>query len=117
MPQITSAFASLLPVAGALALTAQGIRRMARSRDAEPSRPVMQPKEPAAPPARARRAPLPDTACAVCGTSIPGGTTHCAPCERAAAGPDATLGTTALHWLGLVGLLGVVIGVGWLLSP
>jgi hypothetical protein len=77
----------------------------------------MQPKEPVAPPPRARRAPLEDTACAACGTSIPGGTTHCAPCARAAAGPDATPGSTALHWLFLIATLGAVIGAGWLLSP
>jgi hypothetical protein len=118
MPQVTSAFASLLPAAGAIALIAQGIGRKARSRSGEPSRPITQPKEPVAPPSsRARRAPLPDVACAACGTSIPAGTTHCAPCARAAAGPDATLSSTALNWLFLVGILAAVIGAGWLLSP
>jgi hypothetical protein len=116
MPQ--SALSSLLPLAGAIALTVQGIRRLARSRNAEPSLPIMQPKEPVAPPARtARRAPLPDVACADCGTSIPAGTTRCAPCARAEAGPDATLRTTALHWLFLVGALAAVIGAGWFMSP
>jgi hypothetical protein len=117
MPQVTSALASLLPAAGAIALIAQGIGRKSRSRSGEPSRPIMQPKEPVAPPTRARRAPLPDVACAACGTSIPAGTTHCAPCARTAAGPDATLRSTALHWLFLLGSLGAVIGAGWLLSP
>jgi hypothetical protein len=117
MPQVTSALASLLPLAGAVALTAQGIRRMARARNAAPPPPVMQPKEPPAPPARGRRAPLPDVACAACGTSIPAKTTHCASCARAAAGPDASPGATALHWLLVLAGLGLVMGAGWFLSP
>lgn len=117
MAQVASALASLLPVAGAVALTVQGIRRRTRARTDERRRPVMQPKEPVAPPPRARRAPPPDAACATCGTAIPGGTTRCAPCARAAAGPDATLGATLVHWLLLIGGLALVIGTGWLLTP
>lgn len=117
MSQVPSAFASLLPAAGALALTAQGFRRFMRSRGAEPSQPVMQPKEPEAKPARARRAPLPDVACADCGTSIPAGTTLCASCARAEAGSGASMRTTALHWIIFLGILAAVIGGGWLFLP
>jgi hypothetical protein len=116
MAQVATALASLLPVAGAVALTVQGIRRMRRSR-AEPARPAPpRPIEPRSP-EPARGAPRPDGHCAGCGTAIPARRTHCALCEREAAGQEFPVSTMLGHWLAFLAVMTVIIGGGWLLSP
>jgi hypothetical protein len=115
MAQVATALASLLPVAGAVALTVQGVRRMRRAR-AEPARPAPRPIEPRIPePARA--APRPDGQCIGCGTAIPARRTHCALCEREAAGQEFPVSTMLGHWLVFLAVMTVIIGGGWLLSP
>ena len=116
MPQVTSALASLLPVAGAIALTVQGARRRTRDRGGA-SNPPPQPIEPPVPPVRARREAAPDGTCTGCGTSIPARRTRCATCERTIAGQGASSLATALQWLVFVAVMSAIIGAGWLLSP
>ena len=116
MPQVTTALASLLPVAGAVALTVQGLRRMRRS--APVSAPAEPPraKEPVAPAPR-RRQSLPDGLCAGCGTAIPARTSLCTACARAAAGQEFSPLVMAGHWLVFLAVMTAIIGAGWLLSP
>ena len=116
MTQVSSALASLLPVAGAVALTVQGLRRMMRSR-AEPVRAAPpQPKEPPAP-ARRHRTAHPDGLCASCGTAVPARATRCAACARAESGQEFSSLTMLGHWLVFLAVMTVIIGGGWLLSP
>ncbi len=117
MPQVSTALMSLLPLAGAVALTVQGLRRLARPRDAAASRPVPQPIEPPAPPLRPRRQSAADGTCTGCGTSVPARASLCATCERKAAGQENSTATTLLHWLVFIAAMSAVIGTGWLLSP
>jgi hypothetical protein len=119
MPHVTSALVSLLPLAGAVALTVQGLRRRTRATagDSRVASQPPQPIEPPAPPARARRAAAPDSTCAGCGTSIPARTTHCATCDRTIAGQEHSSWTTVLHWLVFIAVMSAIIGTGWFLSP
>lgn len=121
MPTTTSAFASLLPLVGAAALTVQGIRRLRAGRNAgratlsAPPRPIEVP-DPERPRPRSRTA-LPDGACTCCGTSIPARETLCTACERKSESATNSAATTALHWLVFVAVMTAIIGGGWLLSP
>jgi hypothetical protein len=122
MAQLSTALMSLLPVAGAVALTVQGLRRRAarsRSAPAHMQAPIAPPraKEPPPPPPRAGRAPQPDGACSACGTAIPARTTQCTACERAAAGADTSAWTTLAHWLVFLAVMTAIIGAGWLVAP
>jgi hypothetical protein len=111
------ALASLLPVAGAVALTVQGFRRRKRAeprpRTATPPRPI----EPTEPAPRERRAPRPDGLCQSCGTSVPPRAALCAVCARQEAGAGNSPRTTALHWLFFLLTMTAIIGAGWLVSP
>ena len=121
MPTTASALGSLLPLAGAIALTIQGLRRILsrRTRDSLPSGPPPQPIEVPDPTRRVRtpKAAVPDGFCADCGTSVPGGRTVCAACERRAAGAANAPTTTALHWLVFLVVMSAIIGAGAYLSP
>jgi hypothetical protein len=116
MTQVTTALASLLPVAGAVALTVQGLRRMRRSQSRPAPAAPPQPREPVAPAPRPRQTPQ-DGLCTSCGTAIPARRTRCAACERAEAGQEFSLGTMAAHWLVFLAVMTAIIGAGWLLSP
>jgi hypothetical protein len=117
MTQFSTALVSLLPVAGAVALTVHGLRRRMRADPRPPSASPPRPIE--APPATPRqaRAPRPDGNCHACGTSVPPRTALCAVCERTEAGAGNSLRATALHWLVFVAAMTAIIGAGWLVSP
>lgn len=117
MTQFPMALASLLPVAGAVALTVQGLRRMAARDRSAPAAPPPQAKEPPPPPTKTSRRPPPDGTCRTCGTSIPGRNTRCASCERAEAGTTNSGWTTLAHWLVFLAVMTAIIGAGWLVSP
>jgi hypothetical protein len=116
MTQVTTALASLLPVAGAVALTVQGLRRMKRARVSTAPATPPQAKEPVVP-VRARRQHLPDGVCADCGTAVPPRRARCTACERRAAGMEFSVWTMAAHWLVFVAVMSAIIGIGWLASP
>jgi len=116
MTQVTTALVSLIPIAGAVALTVQGLRRMKRSRPLPASAAPPRPKEPAAPVSRPRQS-QPDTLCAGCGTAVPAQRTRCAICERVHEGQEFSLRTMAVHWLVFLAVMTAIIGAGWLLSP
>jgi hypothetical protein len=116
MTQVTTALASLLPVAGAVVLTVQGLRRMTRARDpAAPAAPP-QAKEPVAA-VPGRRKPLPDGVCTSCGTAVPPRKALCTACERKEAGMEFSLRTMAAHWIVFIAVMTAIIGIGWLASP
>jgi hypothetical protein len=117
MTQVSTALASLLPVAGAVALTVQGVRRMSRARDQTSPAMPPQPKVPSAAAMAPRRQPPPDGVCAGCGTAIPARAARCAICERAQAGQGNSLWSTALHWLVFVLVMSAIMGIGWLITP
>jgi predicted nucleic acid-binding Zn ribbon protein len=122
MTQFPSALTSLLPLAGAVALTVQGIRRIAVARRTAPKgaapQPAPRPKEPLPPPApgRAARKPAPDHQCQGCGTTIPARDTECAFCalEKGARTDRRAL---LRHWLVFVAVMAVVFAFGWLITP
>lgn len=123
MSTTASALSSLLPLAGAIALTFQGIRRLRARRDASRAAPTVLPPRPIEVPGPDRprprprsKTPLPDAACERCGTSIPGHERLCSPCERRIDGAGNSAASTALHWLVFVGTMSAIIGIGWLLS-
>jgi hypothetical protein len=121
MPTTTTALSSLLPLAGAVALTVQGVRRLhaRRSADSGPRPLPPQPKEIPEPEKRIPRArkTVPDGTCAECGTSVPGRQTLCTPCERRHAGAANSAATTALHWLVFLAVMSAIMGAGWLVAP
>jgi predicted nucleic acid-binding Zn ribbon protein len=120
MPATTSALAGLIPLAGAVALTIQGTRRLvAKSREARSSpSPVPQPIEIAPPPKAAppHLRQRPDGICPECGTTIPARERICAACERktSATGVNRQL---LLHWLVFALMMGAIFGAGWLIAP
>lgn len=120
MPISTSAFAGLLPLVGAAALTMRGVARLRAKRDRPPREPP-RPREVAPPdpaPARRPRKTLPDAVCEGCGTSIPGTDTLCPLCARKHHGGGRTKArTTLLHWLVLLGVMTAIFAAGALLAP
>jgi hypothetical protein len=120
MTQFTTALMSLLPLAGAVALTVQGVRRMSRPGGRPPSAPSAPPPRPIEPEAVApgpMRRPRPDGACRDCGTAVPQREPLCAVCERKAASAGENLWTTVLHWLVFLVTMTAIILTGWLVSP
>jgi hypothetical protein len=121
MPTTASALGSLLPLAGAVALTIQGLRRILsrRTGDSLPPAPPLQPIEVPDPTRRASspKKAVPDGTCTACGTSVPGGQTVCAACDRRAAGAANSAANTAVHWLVFLAVMSAIIGAGALLSP
>lgn len=111
---------TLLPLAGAIALTIKGVGRMS-ARRASQDQPRASPPRPQEMPYPTGRSPrqkksVPDGSCEICGTSVPARETLCALCERKAVGPVKSSWTTALNWLVLLGTMTTIIGGGWLLS-
>lgn len=116
MPTHT-ALASLLPLAGAVALTIFNRIATGRASTDEPRAAPPRAKEmpdPAKRPSRSKQS-MPDDTCTGCGTSIPARETLCALCARKADGAVSAGRTTALR-LVLLGTMTAIIGSGWLLS-
>jgi len=66
-------------------------------------------------PQRKKTAP-PDGTCAACGTSVPWTEVECAFC-RLDKLPRTGAGTLVLHWLVFLVAMGLVFGLGYLLTP
>ncbi|MGI1663415.1 hypothetical protein ACRDNQ_14335 [Palleronia sp. KMU-117] len=119
MPTTLSALSSLVPLAGAVALTIQGTRRLFRKpSDPRPARSVVPQPIEVPPPMKAAARPRkerPDGTCPECGTSIPNGERVCAICERKAAATGVTR-SLLLHWLVFTVMMVVIFGGGWLLT-
>ena len=111
--------ASLLPLAGALLLIVKGVGRFRAKRERTPYAPPPQPKEMPAPPRPSAReeSALPDAACGVCGSPIPGSDTICPLCARKAAAPSRQGWATLLHWIVFLAMMTAIIGLGALVAP
>lgn len=105
--------ALLLPLIGAFMVIVKGIARLRAKRGRERYVPP-QPKEVPAPPRPSSRlqSTLPDAACEVCASPIPGGTRICPLCARKAAAPSHQGWVTLLNWVAFIAIMSAIIGLG-----